>query len=89
MKKDVTKLAERIVKYLKPYCQRIQIAGSIRRGEKNPRDIDIVLIPKNIDKLVTIGCYENLENNRIKILEFSEAIKSSSNTFNSSSAKLN
>ena len=52
MKKDVIKLAERIVKYLKPYCRRIQIAGSIRRGEKNPRDIDIVLIPKNIDKLV-------------------------------------
>jgi len=51
MRKDVKKLSERILKYLKPYCRRIQIAGSIRRGEKNPRDIDIVLIPKSREKL--------------------------------------
>jgi len=52
MKKDVKKLAEKIVKYLKPYCKRIQIVGSIRRKEEKPGDIDIVLIPKNIEKLV-------------------------------------
>lgn len=51
MKKDVMKLSKKIVKFLKPYCRRIQVAGSIRRGEKNPRDIDIVLIPKSREKL--------------------------------------
>ena len=47
----VTTLANRIVRSLKPFCRRIQIVGSIRRGEKNPIDIDIVLIPKDKEKL--------------------------------------
>lgn len=53
MKKGVSvvKLAERIVKWLRPYCKRIKIAGSIRRKVKDPEDIDIVLIPKNKDKI--------------------------------------
>ncbi len=48
----VIKLADRIVRLIKPFCSRIQIAGSIRRKEKNPADIDIILIPKNREKLV-------------------------------------
>ena len=47
----VLSLAKRIVKSLKPYCKKVQIAGSIRREEKNPGDIDIVLIPKDKEKL--------------------------------------
>ena len=43
----VLNLSRKIISLLKPYCKKIQIAGSIRRGEKNPGDIDIVLIPKN------------------------------------------
>ena len=49
--KSVLSLAKRIVSSLKLYCKKIQIAGSIRRGEKNPGDIDIVLIPKNKKKI--------------------------------------
>lgn len=52
MKTDVIKLSQQVVSWLKPFCKRIEIAGSIRRGSKNPGDIDIVLIPNNIDKLV-------------------------------------
>ena len=52
MKRDVTRLANKLAKGLKPFSKKIQIAGSIRRKEKNPRDIDIVLIPKNREKLV-------------------------------------
>lgn len=48
---QVLTLAEKISKGLKPFCKKIEIAGSIRRGEKNPRDIDIVLIPKYKDNL--------------------------------------
>jgi DNA polymerase (family 10) len=47
----VIHLADKIVKYVKPLCSRIQVVGSIRRNEKNPVDIDIVLIPKNREKL--------------------------------------
>ena len=60
----VTKLAEELTKKLKPHCKRIKIVGSIRRHEKNPRDIDIVLIPKShehkekIEQLLkTLGTY--------------------------------
>lgn len=31
---------------LKPHCERIEIAGSIRRKKKFPNDIEIVCIPK-------------------------------------------
>ena len=43
----VLKLSNNIVKQIKPYCRRIEVVGSIRRKEKNPVDIDIVLIPKS------------------------------------------
>jgi len=39
--------AEKIKVALAPYCSRIQVAGSIRRKASNPRDMDIVLIPKD------------------------------------------
>jgi len=47
----VLRLAKKVVVWLKPYCRRIEIVGSIRRKEQNPVDIDIVLIPKDKDKL--------------------------------------
>ncbi len=47
----VINLANRMVKEIKPYCKRVMIVGSIRRKEKNPVDIDIVLIPKDKDKV--------------------------------------
>jgi len=49
----VIKLANNLIKNLKPYSKRIQIAGSIRRKDSNPIDIDIVLIPKDKEKLET------------------------------------
>jgi len=39
------KIAEEVVKRLSPYCQRIEVAGSIRRGKPVVKDIDMVLIP--------------------------------------------
>ena len=47
-------LSKRIVNLIKPHCSRIEIVGSIRRKEKNPVDIDIVLIPKNREKIEEI-----------------------------------
>ena len=51
--KDVIKLSKKIVQYLKPHSKKIKLVGSIRRKEKNPEDIDVVLIPRDIDKLVS------------------------------------
>jgi len=58
--KHVVSLSKRLIRKLKPYCKRIKVAGSIRRKEKNPIDIDIVLIPKNREKL------EKFMENKIK-----------------------
>ena len=47
----VKKLADNLLKELKPLSKKIQIAGSIRREKVNPVDIDIVLIPKDKKKI--------------------------------------
>lgn len=39
-------LAERIVRELAPACDRIEIAGSIRRARSEVNDIDLVILPK-------------------------------------------
>ncbi len=50
----VLKLADSIFKKIKPYCRRIEIVGSIRRKEKNPVDIDIMIIPEDKEKIKQI-----------------------------------
>jgi len=47
----VINLSKEIINLLKPYSKKIQVAGSIRRNSLNPIDIDIVLIPKDKQKI--------------------------------------
>ncbi|MEK6894978.1 MAG: hypothetical protein AABX48_00490 [Nanoarchaeota archaeon] len=47
----VLNFASKIVKQLKSYSKKIEIVGSIRRKSENPHDVDIVLIPKDIEKI--------------------------------------
>jgi len=42
-------IADSVLQKLKPHCERIEIAGSIRREKANPNDIEIVAIPKPYD----------------------------------------
>ena len=49
--KFVINLSKTILRKLQPYVKKIEVAGSIRREKPNPRDIDIVLIPKNREKI--------------------------------------
>ena len=62
MSKDAKKIAEFVAKKMRNVCFRVKIAGSIRRRKQNPRDIDIVCIPKDKEKLKKtmekIGKYE-------------------------------
>lgn len=41
------KIAQKYVELLAPYCERIEIAGSVRRKKPEVKDIEIVCIPKN------------------------------------------
>lgn len=42
-------IADKTVAQLRPFCERIQIAGSIRREKREVKDIEIVLIPRAQD----------------------------------------
>ena len=42
----VLPIAEKLVSILAPYCERIEIAGSLRRMKPEVGDIELVLIPK-------------------------------------------
>jgi len=43
---EATTIAEKVKESLSPYCEKIEIAGSIRRGKPTVNDIDMVLIEK-------------------------------------------
>jgi len=41
-------IAEEVIKRLSPYCQRIEVAGSVRRKKPTVNDVDFVLIPSDL-----------------------------------------
>ena len=43
---EALSIAHKVVEMLKPHCDRIEIAGSIRLGKPEVKDIEIVAIPK-------------------------------------------
>jgi len=49
------KIADKVLNELKPHCERIEIAGSIRRQKSDVKDIEIVAIPKPYD----VGLFES------------------------------
>jgi DNA polymerase (family 10) len=50
--KSADKYALQIVEQIAPFCHRVEIAGSIRRRRPVVNDIDLVVIPKDMDGLV-------------------------------------
>lgn len=44
---DAQDIAERVVTALAPACDRIEVAGSLRRRRSDVHDIDLVLIPRD------------------------------------------
>lgn len=48
-------IADRTMATLAPYCHRIEIAGSIRREVPDPRDIEIVCVPKGHELMDFVG----------------------------------
>jgi len=45
---DIAQLADELKTILKPACERIELAGSIRRSKPDPKDIEICAIPRFI-----------------------------------------
>lgn len=45
---------KKVLRELKPLSKKIEVAGSIRRKESKPVDVDFVLIPKNKDKIIEL-----------------------------------
>jgi DNA polymerase/3'-5' exonuclease PolX len=57
--------ADRILVWLQPFCERLEIVGSIRRGRPECSDVDLVCVPKfksathKLDLLTTAQVHEN------------------------------
>ena len=51
---DAQKMAREILEILLPLCERIEVAGSVRRKKAEVHDVDIVLIPKPLVDIVGI-----------------------------------
>jgi DNA polymerase (family 10) len=68
-------LSDEIVKRLEPYCQKIQVAGSIRREKPTVHDIDIVLIADDLEcvckELAGLGELRK-DGQKIKCLEYKD-----------------
>jgi len=45
---EAQKIAEKYIGILKPYCQRIKVAGSIKREKSEVKDLEIVCIPQDL-----------------------------------------
>jgi DNA polymerase/3'-5' exonuclease PolX len=55
-------IAKATVFFLEPYCERIEIAGSVRRLRPVCGDVDLVVIPKFKDHFDLLGVLERREN---------------------------
>jgi len=55
-------LAETLVELLRPACQRIEIAGSVRRGKPTPNDVEIVAVPRWRGQVTLMWGVEPTEN---------------------------
>ena len=60
---EALRYATRIVELLSPYCHRCEIAGSIRRGKAEVKDIEIVCIPKRVQ---LTGLFDTQEGEPVK-----------------------
>lgn len=54
-------LAEKIVEELRPFCERIEIAGSLRRKKETVGDIEILFIPRMEDRQMDMFSTEPMD----------------------------
>ena len=61
--------AGKIVAWLAPFCERIEIAGSIRRRRPQCADVDIVCIPIVTEALDLLGAVQSRSNRLLEFLQ--------------------
>lgn len=62
-------IAAGIKEKVAPFCDQVEVAGSIRRGVPFPRDIDIVVIPNNQGMfLVTLQALGKIKSGKGKLI---------------------
>ena len=66
---EATRWAEATKQWLAPYCERLEVAGSIRRQRPNPNDIDIVCIPKRTVHTDLLGAVTSADNHAWQFLQ--------------------
>jgi DNA polymerase (family 10) len=49
---DAKKIADEFISQIKEFCDKIEVAGSIRRNKPEVNDIDVVIIPKLREHLI-------------------------------------
>jgi DNA polymerase/3'-5' exonuclease PolX len=52
-----------------PFCERIEIAGSIRRGKPEVKDLEIVAIPKWVENVEKVGLFDEEKITRVNTLQ--------------------
>jgi DNA polymerase (family 10) len=52
---DAILLSQKVCVALQPFCMRVVVAGSIRRGKVEVGDVDIVAVPKPLDRPGALG----------------------------------
>lgn len=57
---DALKIANKIRSELLPFCERCEIAGSVRRRKLSVNDIEIVYMPKQIEALQYIDRHQKI-----------------------------
>jgi DNA polymerase (family 10) len=54
-------IAEAVLRQLQPYCDRIEIAGSLRRNREEVGDVELVCIPKQSEILFFVQVLDQYE----------------------------
>lgn len=72
--KEAAEIAHKCLTVLKTHCQRIEIAGSIRRKVSEVKDIEIVCIPKCVD-LSQSSLFDNTVSKQIPSPSFVAAVE--------------
>ncbi|MGH2575571.1 MAG: hypothetical protein ACRDFC_07720 [Ignavibacteria bacterium] len=73
---DAKKIADELIEVMKPFCKRIEIAGSLRRLKEEVKDIEICLVPSDSNKLFnSLGFYLIKHNHNFKYIKNGDKYK--------------
>src|SRR6185436_3773422 len=42
---EARQVADALARQMEPYCEQVAVAGSVRRGKPDPKDLEIVAVP--------------------------------------------